>query len=48
MLYEIGVDVTPERAAEVEWDLFGELEEKKFPAEICGKFLFALTSCPEE
>lgn len=44
LLYELSVDVDPKRAAELEWDLYGALEEQNFRVEAERKLLFALTS----
>lgn len=44
LLYELSVDVDPRRAAELEWDMYGALEEQNFRVEAELKLLFALTS----
>ncbi|MBD3826158.1 hypothetical protein [Stenotrophomonas sp.] len=43
VLFEIAVDQTPSRTAELEWDLFGELEGHDFRADEQRKVMLALS-----
>jgi len=42
LMYEFDITADSQMAAELEWDLFGELEAQQFPAEVSGKFLFSV------
>lgn len=44
LLYELGVIATVERAAEIEWDLFGALEAEGFDIELNRRILFSVVS----
>ncbi|HBS54151.1 MAG TPA: hypothetical protein DEA38_00275 [Stenotrophomonas sp.] len=47
LLYELEVNVPAERAAELEWDLYGKLEEEQFPLELGRRILFSVTADPK-
>lgn len=49
VLFQLGVERSPEEVARLEWDLFGALEEAAFPAEQSGLIrvtLASITSTP--
>jgi len=44
LLYELRVEASMDRAAELEWDLYGELEAQRFPFELNRRILFSVTA----
>lgn len=48
LFFQIDVSVSPEVAAELEWQLHGELEQRAFPAEVAGKVVIALVGTHAE
>lgn len=44
ILYELEIEASMDRAAEIEWDLYGKLESAQFPLELSRRILFSVTA----
>lgn len=44
VLYELEVSAAPDRASELEWDLYGRLDAEGFPLELDRRIVFSVTT----